>query len=1180
MKKSLLTLLTALAAQLGQAQILPSSTYTIYSSQAGWYSHNNGDTDRMSGNVWADDSGTWDNNWTVSSGNGAISRGLDAISRDLTVTITNNFTGRIVQRRSNNPSQTEGLAFIQTTRIVMNDDTTFDGFAEDRNARAQRTASDAIYVNNANSSTDQDLGLYELVEGIYRATEAPSVRDGNGGFTAAYLKDFRGLNIDGASFVGADSTSSTDGLNNYGGNGLWVENAVEGIQIMRTDRRQNIFEFVGGNAGILNTESFRGSIVNGSGGEGAVLLETEANIAIYDANFYGGGNANDQSPRIINVGGFNAERNTVYGEGGTGLLIAGNDGGGSAGDVDIYNGEYRGGSAADINATGRDSMAYAFGGYGLFVGFMRTLDLSGGDFRGGTAGSITMDSSNVYDDKNGGTFMAEGNGRAYAYGGHGIYAYNIAETLTIGEETAISVTNGWTETGHSTVVSGLTASGAQGGIAFVQGSNSFADASGGHGLYATDTVVVIEAGEFSGGNGGNAKVSTEDSINQANANGGSGVYVIGDQLTINGGTFNGGDAGSATGPNAMAMAGRGIWSEGSGVTINDATGTNTVVNDGIYFENSGRALTINGGTINGEILFNGNGTSTFNASSNAVSSGTIVQNGGTVNVTLSEPGASSFFKNVQIDGKMDFGGDFTSASGSTFTLANSASEVEFNSLTLVANSRIQAGYGLVDITGGNLVAADGSNLSFSYDGLTGNNGRATVSGSLILTNENSSALISIAGAAATTNGSVQLVTAGTPTIFGANSNKVDEVVRANLGWLTKSDIDSSAGITVDFDYNSLTNSAALADFGDLLPVFDDALTSSNSIASGMFYDVNRLGEENGAKLIRYSESQLPDVADSAFQTQLQVAEQISARGTEFRSLNGFASTKPSFGAQAAPTGAAGPEADERSMQGWIRAYGAVGNRDKQGNFTDYDSTVFGSVIGIDKSFGNILIGLAGGLGVADIDASDTYQADVTTYHGSIYSTLGGESIFVDLALTYGAMNTETKNVITEDEFDSYTVSGYIGAGQSFNTGDSVKITPEASLLVSYYSQEDYNRAGLTQKTIQEYDEWSYLGALGVNMASQHQIDWLNRGFALIPEIRAHWLHEFNSDLDDFSYIIDGGGTATFGVRPRDEDLFKLGLGFDIWNWRYQHTKFEVDYDGLFSDTYTEHIFSGKITAQF
>ena len=119
-------------------------------------------------------------------------------------------------------------------------------------------------------------------------------------------------------------------------------------------------------------------------------------------------------------------------------------------------------------------------------------------------------------------------------------------------------------------------------------------------------------------------------------------------------------------------------------------------------------------------------------------------------------------------------------------------------------------------------------------------------------------------------------------------------------------------------------------------------------------------------------------------------------------MNGFASSKPKFGTS--PTGVAGPQNEldtEKTMQGWVRTYGGNGSKDATDKFAEYDTTSWGTVIGLDKSFGKLLVGLAGGYARTDLDAGTAYDANVDTYHGSVYSTFGGESLFVDFALTYG-----------------------------------------------------------------------------------------------------------------------------------------------------------------------------------
>jgi outer membrane autotransporter protein len=482
-------------------------------------------------------------------------------------------------------------------------------------------------------------------------------------------------------------------------------------------------------------------------------------------------------------------------------------------------------------------------------------------------------------------------------------------------------------------------------------------------------------------------------------------------------------------------------------------------------------------------------------------------------------------------------------------------------LELGENSAINIGYATSFDTNG-VSSFEGGKLTMS-------------SGNLVLSN--STARINVSGSSSKSSGSVQISTGG----VDAGTNALIDVVNANFGWLTVvTNVSDSGGILASFGYNSLTNSS-LSDLDhDLLGLVDDFLTDTNEVSEKEFLSLNTTSSSDGAESFRYAISQAPDASESAFQINQQVNGQLAARGTEFRSANGFASSKPNFGKQNQPIGVAGPDGEEeKSLQGWIRAYGSFGNKDKTDKFTDYDSSSWGSVIGVDKSFGNLLIGVAGGFARTDLDAGSAYDADIDTYHGSIYSTIGGESIYVDLAATYGIAKTEAESVTVSDDFDSNFMSFYIGAGKRFDVKEKISITPEASFLLSYYEQEEYTRTGLLGGgEMEEYDTTSYISSLGANIATLHHVDWLNRGLAFIPELRLHWLHEFEADPDDFKYTLDK--TYSFAVRPRDEDTLRLGVGFDVWNWRYQSTKFEVDYDGLYSDTYSEHIFSGKISVKF
>jgi outer membrane autotransporter protein len=385
---------------------------------------------------------------------------------------------------------------------------------------------------------------------------------------------------------------------------------------------------------------------------------------------------------------------------------------------------------------------------------------------------------------------------------------------------------------------------------------------------------------------------------------------------------------------------------------------------------------------------------------------------------------------------------------------------------------------------------------------------------------------------------------------------------------------------VGYEYDSLLNSS-LSDLGGVLTNVDVAI---QGLSSNQFYGINALGEANGDKLFRFTLSQLADISENAVQANQQVNGQLAARGSEFRSMNGFASTKPTFGNNT-PSGVAGPNSDEehgKSVEAWIRAYGSSGSKDQTGTFTAYDSSSWGTVIGVDKSFGNILVGLAGGYGHSSLDAGTAYNADVNSYQGSVYSTFGGESVFIDVALTYGVSDVEEESELYSNpaEYDADLFSFYVGGGYAFDLGEKIALTPEASLLSTFYSQDSYMRTSmLGEGQVQDWDTTSYQGSIGLSLATQHQLDWLNRGLAFIPEVRGYYIREFDTDPDNFTFMYNNTANS-FAVRPRDENTFRVGFGFDMWSWKFQNAKLELDYDALFSDTYFENIVSGKLSFRF
>lgn len=812
-----------------------------------------------------------------------------------------------------------------------------------------------------------------------------------------------------------------------------------------------------------------------------------------------------------------------FAHGGSGLMK------GMGGGLTIKTGQFAGGHAGRVEVSASHSLADAVGGYGIWSEKSNNSVIENVSCRAGRGGDARVHGME---------------GLARADGGNGIFLGNSADQSTLRS---------------------CQATGNRAGTASAKGTGSDAFASGGHGLYAANSrLVTIEGGTYSGADGG-----TAHGDDFAAADGGSGIRVDNGSLVVKAGTFSGGSAGLATGSNISTRQGRGLYLYNSGLTINESAGT-TLINDGIYVQNDSRnaqGILLNSGIIRGDIdlemapdsIININGTA-----GKISHHGSLNQYGGILEMNLGTKG-NNLLKQVNIhNGTMRFiNNEFTASPGLELTLNGQESTLVFRKgAHLGSGSRILANEGRI-VSESNLTFGADSTILFGH--YESSLSRIVATNTLYMTNAN--IRLGLVGTVSAPTGTITLASASTTEL---GNNTAEELVDADLGWLVE-----ATGVQIDSDiaarlnYRSISN-GNLQDLPDSLQQqIDSALT--NNANAGLFVRINSMTQSDAEELIRYAETQLPDVADIAFQVQHQVAEQIAARGSEVRTFNGFSTTKRAL------NGAAGPgEEREIGMQGWIRAYGTFTERDGDGTFVAYDSDLFGTVVGIDKSFGNLLIGLAGGHSSGTIDAGSAYNAEVSTVHGTLYSTLSDDSSFIDLAMTVGRSNTEIDNEVSDNSFEAYTLSGYIGIGQLIEITEQISITPEASFLAAYYAQESFANDGLLAKNVNEYDEWSWLGGLGARIAAAQKLDFVPR-VAITPELRIHWLHEFNADLEDFTY---SSVTDSFAVRSREEDLLKIGLGLDLWNWKREDVKFEVDYDGLFGSSFDQHTLSGKVTLKF
>ncbi len=305
-----------------------------------------------------------------------------------------------------------------------------------------------------------------------------------------------------------------------------------------------------------------------------------------------------------------------------------------------------------------------------------------------------------------------------------------------------------------------------------------------------------------------------------------------------------------------------------------------------------------------------------------------------------------------------------------------------------------------------------------------------------------------------------------------------------------------------------------------------------------------------------------------------IASELTGRGDNTRSRMASSSSAPT------PIGAEGPHAQDQGLQGWIAGYGTWGDKSSADGFDAYDSSLGGFIIGADLAVSqNILVGLAGGSNSGSVDKNNGASGNTKTTYGAIYASLGTKDWFLDGSMIYGSSsidNTLGDVLDTTASYDAQNLAFYLGGGKEI-IGKYLIITPQASMLVNYYKQDAYEEqaSGALPRSVDSFDALYVQSSLGCSLAAYTTVGKIT----LKPEVRAHWLHEFNAKEEDLAYTLIGGtGNYNMILQAPEEDVLRLGAGVSAK--LSESLELRADFDTQLASAYSDHTVSGSIRYQF
>jgi uncharacterized protein with beta-barrel porin domain len=379
-----------------------------------------------------------------------------------------------------------------------------------------------------------------------------------------------------------------------------------------------------------------------------------------------------------------------------------------------------------------------------------------------------------------------------------------------------------------------------------------------------------------------------------------------------------------------------------------------------------------------------------------------------------------------------------------------------------------------DATLGFAVAATG------FTTLGGNNGLVDASASSLLTGLNGGSVLSMTGnetiqvsflGSLRNNVSATLVDVDDVTVNGAQTGTLRD--NSFVIDTTLSRVNGDLVVTTSRDANTyVTKSATLGSRSD-----DMAIRLGTLAAAGTGYSANMATVFNKLDLDQWGYGN--NAANLARQLQL-----LTPAGDG-------AAAQASFGLTAQAIGTvldASADLTTKHASGnnyWVRGFGGRQSRDNGGEFASFSANLGGAVVGTDRVFGDAVVGLALGYGMASV-SSDGIRAgdesDIRSTIAGLYARLPVGKFFLNAMVNAAQHATESNRQTAvgeraQGDFDGSEVGGTLQFGRRFAlASEGFSVTPILTIDYAQYTQEAYAETGAGDIGLryaeQDYDQSS------------------------------------------------------------------------------------------------------------
>jgi uncharacterized protein YhjY with autotransporter beta-barrel domain len=282
-----------------------------------------------------------------------------------------------------------------------------------------------------------------------------------------------------------------------------------------------------------------------------------------------------------------------------------------------------------------------------------------------------------------------------------------------------------------------------------------------------------------------------------------------------------------------------------------------------------------------------------------------------------------------------------------------------------------------------------------------------------------------------------------------------------------------------------------------------------------------------------------------------------------------------------------PEREKAKFGLWLQSYGQWGDQDGADGFVGYDYDVAGIAMGFDRLFRDRFL-LGASLGYSDTNVDmDHGQGDgeIDTIYGSLYGSFFNDRGYLDVILTYGHQDYDSKRLIAigplqktaRSDHDGKSYSAFLEGGLNFGSTPWV-FQPFANLQYIYLNEDGFTEVGaggLSQK-IKSRDTDSLISQLGVRV---HPVVQMDTGL-LIPEASLAWSYDYDIDDRAIQSSFVGQPDAAFSIDGNDVENHGAVIGAGITFVGNSGFIPSLKYSGEFRDGYHAHGIVGELRWEF